>query len=409
MAELTDFAVILLLVAGAFALAILVTPLARVLPIPAPALFLVAAAVASDIWPELRDDISVRTVERIAVVALIVILLNGGMDIGWRQFRAAAGPILALGIAGTFITAGVLAVAAHVVLGLDWRLAGIVGAALAPTDPAVVFSVLGGREIEGRSGSALEGEAGVNDPAGIALMIGVIELATHDDATGWVIVREFAVEMSIGLAFGLAAARLVPLLGRVRLPSEGLYPVFVAVMAGALYAVTSLASGSGFLAVFVAGLFLGDASVPYKREIERFQGSLAGLAEILVFIALGLTIDITHLSAETWLHGIALWLILAVIARPLAVVLTLAWSSLTGRERLFIAWSGLKGAVPILLAAFAILGGVNGANRTYGVVFVVVLLSVVVQGTLLPWVARRLGVPIREHTSDQPAASTLGA
>jgi cell volume regulation protein A len=395
MSELTDFAVILLLVAGAFALAILATPLGRLVPIPAPALFLVAAALASDIWPALRGDIGVRTVERIAVVGLIVILLNGGIDIGWRQFRAAAGPIVALGIAGTFITAAVLAAAAHVVLGLDWRLAGIVGAALAPTDPAVVFSVLGGREIEGRSGTTLEGEAGVNDPAGIALMIGVIELATHDDATGWVIVREFAIEMSIGLAFGLAAARLVPQLGRVRLPSEGLHPVFVAVMAGALYGITSLASGSGFLAVFVAGLFLGDASVPYKREIERFQGSLAGLAEILVFIALGLTIDITHLSAETWLHGIALWVVLAVIARPLAVVLTLTWSSLTGRERVFIAWSGLKGAVPILLAAFAILGGVHGADRAYGLVFVVVLLSVVAQGSLLPWVARRLGVPIR--------------
>jgi cell volume regulation protein A len=238
----------------------------------------------------------------------------------------------------------------------------------------------------------------VNDPAGIALMIGVIELATHDDATGWVIVREFAVEMSIGLAFGLAAARLVPQLRRVRLQSEGLYPVFVAVMAGALYGITALASGSGFLAVFVAGLFLGDASVPYKREIERFQGSIAGLAEIVVFVALGLTIDITHLSAETWLQGIVLWLGLAVIARPLAVVLTLTWSSLTGREQAFIAWSGLKGAVPILLAAFAILGGVDGSDRAYGLVFVVVLLSVVVQGTLLPRVARGLDVPIDDHS-----------
>jgi cell volume regulation protein A len=395
MPELTDFAIVVLLVAGAFALAILATPLARVLPIPAPALFLVAAAVASDIWPALRDDISVRTVERIAVVALIVILLNGGIDIGWRQFRAAAGPIVALGVAGTFITAAILATAAHVLLGLDWRLAGVVGAALAPTDPAVVFSVLGGREIEGRSGSTLEGEAGVNDPAGIALMIGVIELATHDDATGWVIVKDFAVEMTIGLVFGLAAARLVPQLRRVR-PSQALYPVFVAVMAGTLYAVTSLAAGSGFLAVFVAGLFLGDASVPHKGDIERFQGSLAGLAEIVVFIALGLTIDISHLSAETWLHGIAMWLVLAVIARPLSVVLTLTWSTLTRRERAFIAWSGLKGAVPILLAAFAIIGGVDGADRAYGLVFVVVLLSVVAQGSLVPWVARELGIPIQE-------------
>jgi potassium/hydrogen antiporter len=262
-----------------------------------------------------------------------------------------------------------------------------------------VFSVLGGREVEGRSGSTLEGEAGVNDPAGIALMIGVIELATHDDATGWVIVKEFAVEMAIGVAFGLAAARFVPQLRRVRLPSEGLYPVFVAVMAAGLYAVTSLASGSGFLAVFVAGLFLGDASLPRKGEIERFHGSLAGLAEIVVFIVLGLTIDITHLSGETWLHGIVLWLVLAVIARPLSVVLTLTGSSLAVHERAFIAWSGLKGAVPILLAAFAILGGVEGADRAYGVVFVVVLLSVVAQGSLVPWVARRLGVPIEERSA----------
>jgi cell volume regulation protein A len=394
MPELTHFAIIVLLVGGAFALAILATPLGRLLPIPAPALFLVAAAVASDIWPALREDISVRTVERIAVVALIVILLNGGIDIGWKQFRAAAGPIVAAGIAGTFITAAVLAGAAHWLLGLDWRLAGIVGAALAPTDPAVVFSVLGGREIEGRSGTTLEGEAGVNDPAGIALMIGVIELATHDDATAWVIVKDFTVEMTIGLAFGLAAARLTPQLRRVRLPSEGLYPVFVTVTAGALYAVTTLAAGSGFLAVFVAGLFLGDASLPHKREIERFQGSLAGLAEIVVFVALGLTIDISHLSAQTWLHGAALWLVLALIARPLAVGLTLTWSSLARNELAFIAWSGLKGAVPILLAAFAILGGVDGANRGYGLVFVVVLLSVVVQGSLVPWVARRVDVPI---------------
>ena len=297
MSELTDFAIIVLVVAGAFSLSILATQLGNHLPVPAPAVFLVAAAVASDVWPVLREDVSVRTVERVAVIALIVVLLNGGMDTGWRRFRAAAGPIMAIGIAGTFITAAVLTGAAHWLLGMDWKLAGVVGAALAPTDPAVVFSVLGGREIGGRSGTTLEGEAGVNDPAGIALMIGVIELATHDDATFLVIVQDFAVEMAIGLVFGLAAARVVPALRHVRLPSEALYPVFVAVLAAVLYSVTSLAGGSGFLAVFVAGLFLGDASIPYKTEIERFQGSLAGLAEIVVFIALGLTIDITHLPA----------------------------------------------------------------------------------------------------------------
>ena len=154
------------------------------------------------------------------------------------------------------------------------------------------------------------------------------------------------------------------------------------VLAGALYAATSLAHGSGFLAVFIAGLFLGDARIPYKGEIERFTGSLATLAELVVFVALGLTIDIGGLTARVWLEGIVLTLVLALLLRPLVVVLTLGLARLSWAERAFIAWSGLKGAVPILLAAFALLGGVAGAERLYGVVFVVVLVSVVGQG---PW------------------------
>jgi cell volume regulation protein A len=397
LSELSDFALIVLVVAGGSSLAILATQLGRRLPIPAPVLFLIAAAVASDVWPALRDDVSIRTVERIAVVALVVVLLNGGMDIGWRRFRASMGPIVSLGVLGTFVTAGVMTVAAHVVLGLDWTLAGIVGAALAPTDPAVVFSVLGGREIGGRSGTVLEGEAGVNDPAGIALMLGVIELATHPGASWTVIAGDFAQEMAIGLVFGLAGARLiVPALRRVRLGSDALYPVLVLMLAAVLYAVTSVASGSGFLAVFIMGLVLGDATTPHQRAIERFHGSLAGLAEVTVFIALGLTVDITHLSAQTWRDGVLLGLALAVVARPLTVALTLVRTALSRPERAFIAWSGLKGAVPILLAAFAIIEGVHGADRVYGLVFVAVLFSVLGQGTLVPWVGARLGIPMQD-------------
>jgi potassium/hydrogen antiporter len=395
LSELSDFALIILVVAGGSSLAIFATQLGHRLPIPAPVLFLIAAALASDVWPQLREDITIRTVERVAVVALIVVLLNGGMDIGWRRFRASLGPIVSIGVLGTFITAGVMTVAAHVLLGLDWTLAGVVGAALAPTDPAVVFSVLGGREIEGRSGTVLEGEAGVNDPAGIALMLGVIELATHDDAAWTVIFEDFAREMAIGLVLGLAGARLVvPVVRRVKLGTESLYPVLVLMLAAVLYAVTSIADGSGFLAVFIMGLLLGDAVTPHKGEIARFHGSLAGLAEVTVFIALGLTIDITHLSAQTWLEGVVLGLALALVARPLTVALTLARTSLSLPERAFIAWSGLKGAVPILLAAFAIIAAVDGAQRVYGLVFVAVLFSVLGQGTLVPWVGARLGIPM---------------
>jgi potassium/hydrogen antiporter len=398
MTEISDFASIVLIVTSGFALAVLSTNVTARVPVPAPALFLLAAAVVSDIWPGVYEAVDVETVERIAVVALVVILFNGGIDIGWRRFRASAGPILSLGVLGTFATAGLVAVLAHYVLGFEWMLAGIVAAAIAPTDPAVMFSVLGRREVAGRSGTTLEGEAGVNDPAGIALMLGLVELATHADASFWVVVREFAVEMSIGVALGLLGALvLVPLLRGLRLPSEGLYPVLALVLAGALYAATSLAHGSGFLAVFIAGLFLGDARMPYKGEIERFSSSLASLAELVVFVALGLTIDIGGLSGRVWLEGIVLAFVLAVLARPLVVFLTLGLARLSWPERGFITWSGLKGAVPILLAAFALLGGVAGAEHVYGVVFVVVLVSVVGQGTFVPFVARALTIPMRER------------
>jgi cell volume regulation protein A len=398
MTEISDFASIVLVVTAGFALAVLSTKLTERVPVPAPALFLLGAAVVSDIWPRVYEAVPIRTVERIAVVALVVILFNGGIDIGWRRFRASAAPILSLGILGTFGTAGVVAVVGHYALGFDWILAGVIGAAVAPTDPAVMFSVLGRREIAGRSGTTLEGEAGVNDPAGIALMLGMIELATHADASFWVVVREFAVEMSIGAALGLLGALvLIPLLRVLRLPSEGLYPVLALVLAGALYGVTALAGGSGFLAVFIAGLFVGDARTPYKGEIERFSSALAGLAELVVFVALGLTIDISGLFGRVWLDGIVLALVLALLARPLVVLLTLGLARLSWAERAFITWSGLKGAVPILLAAFAVLGGVVGSDHVYGVVFVVVLISVVGQGTLVPRVARALAIPIRDR------------
>jgi potassium/hydrogen antiporter len=396
MAEIPDFAAIVLIVSGSFALAVVSTKLTDWVPLPSPALFLVGAAAASDLFPELYPHVPILTVERIAVVALVVILFNGGMDIGWRRFRAAAGPILSLGVLGTFATAGIVALFAHYALGFDWTLAGLVGAALAPTDPAVMFSVLGRKEIAGHSGTTLEGEAGVNDPAGIALMLGMIELATHDDATVLVILREFAVEMAVGTAIGLVGALLiVALLRRVRLGADALNPVLALALAGALYGVTGLAHGSGFLAVFIAGLVLGDSRSPYKDEIERFHGALAVLAEIGAFVALGLVVSFGALTLGNWVEGLLLLLVLAFVARPLVVATTLAPFSLRRNEVVFVAWSGLKGAVPILLAAFAVLAEVDDARKLFDIVFVVVLVSVVGQGTLVPWVARALDIPMR--------------
>ena len=402
MRELTHFGLAILAVGAIVLLAVLSNKVSERIPVPAPAIFLLAAALTVHFWPNLGRRVSVLTVERVAVVALILILFDGGLRVGWRRFRAAAVPITVLGVFGTFTTAALIALAGRYLFDFSWTGAGILGAALAPTDPAVMFSVLGKREVGGRTGTILEGESGVNDPVGIALMVGMIEFATHADATFWVVVREFAVEMSVGLAVGIAGAWVV-LQGirRIRLANPALYPLASLAAAGLIYGVAAVAHGSGFLAVFVAGILIGDAEYPQRHNVERFHTSLASLAEVVVFVGLGLTVHEVDLS-PVWQDGILIALVLAFLARPIGIAPFLAPLHLRRGERVFVMWSGLKGAVPILLAAFALLQQVGGSERIYGIVFVVVAFSVIVQGGTVPFAARRLGVPMRlVHGDDE--------
>ena len=397
MHDLTSFGLTILLVAGALSAALLASKLSARTSIPSAAFFLVAAALASDLYPSLV--LSISTVEKVATVALIVILFDGGSSIGWRRFRAAALPIVSLGVLGTFATAGLIAVFAHWVLGLTWV------TAVAPTDPAVMFSVFGEREITGRTGTILEGESGANDPVGIALMLGMIELATHADASFWIVVRVFAEQMSIGLAIGVVGGLFERrLMQRVALPSAGLYTLRTLALAGLVYGVAAVAHGSGFLAVFVAGLIVGDVRAPFTAEIRVFQDGLAALAEIVVFVALGLTIDLSGLTSAHWIDGLLLAAFVALVARPIALAPLLAPARLRAGERLFVMWGGLKGAVPILLAAFALGRHVEDAQRIYETVFVVVLASVIVQGGTIGVAARRLGVELRAMPRGEPSA-----
>ena len=393
---LTSFGLAVLVVSGALLAALFLAKLSARLAVPSGAVFLVVAAVASALFPSLV--VRVETVERIATVALIVILFQGGSSIGLRRFRPAAIPIASLGVLGTFACAGLIAAFAHVAFGLGWLTSGLLGAAVAPTDPAVMFSVLGDIEIQGRTGTILEGESGANDPVGIALMIGLIELATHANASFWIVVRVFSEQMAIGVAFGiaggLAATYLMP---RIALPSPGLYTLRTLALAGVVYGVTAVAHGSGFLAVFVAGVIVGDLEVPFKHEVEVFEEGLAALAEIVVFVALGLTIGISSIGLARFGEGLAVAAFLALLARPLVVGSLLFPVKLSVGERLFVIWGGLKGAVPILLAAFAVAANVHDARRIYQIVFVVVLASVVVQGSTIPPAARRLGVEMRRQ------------
>ena len=403
MHDITHFGLIVLLAACGFGAALLASKASARTSIPAAAIFLVAAALLSDAFPAL--ELSTETVERIATIALIVILFDGGASIGWRRFRVAAAPVTALGVAGTFATAGVATLFVHWALGLGWIASGLVGAAVAPTDPAVMFSVLGDREVAGKTGTILLGESGANDPVGIALMLGMIELATHAHATFWLVVREFALQMSIGLAIGLAGGVAVgAVMRRVSLPSAGLYTLRTLAGAGLVYGLATVAHGSGFLAVFVAGLVVGDVRVPFESESTIFSEALSSLAEIVVFVVLGLTVSISALGAGRWGEGLLLAALLAVVIRPLAVWPLLLPTGLRAGERGFVVWGGLKGAVPILLAALALQRGVRDATEIYELVFVVVLASVVVQGSTVPLAARRLGVEMRRLTSRAGAA-----
>jgi cell volume regulation protein A len=404
--SIDDFGLAALLASAALAAAIYGRVVAERFAIPTAAVLLVAAAILSDLFPDLGDVLSIEAVQWVTSAALIVILFDGGLHIGLRRFRAAVVPIGVLGVVGTFATAALVTVAAHYLLDLSWTISGLIGAAVAPTDPAVTFSVLGGKEIRGRAGTILEGESGFNDPVGIALMIGMVELATTQGGSFSLVVEEFLVEMGVGLAVGILGGLLVlRLMRRVALPDRSLYPLRVLALAGLLYGAAALAHGSGFLAVFVAGIILGDAAAPHKGEMERFMGTLANLGEIAAFVALGLTIDLAFIADEgLWLDGLLLAVLLAFAIRPLVVTPLLVPVRLTWGERSFVVWSGLKGAVPILLASLAVVGDTNYAQEIYAIVFVVVLFSVVVQGTGVPIAARVCRVPMRSASRGGEAA-----
>ncbi|WP_328769800.1 cation:proton antiporter domain-containing protein [Streptomyces sp. NBC_00286] len=365
--------------------------------IPAPAFFLVTAAVAVDLFPALRK-LSMATVQDIVTVALVVLLFQGGMEIGWRRFRPEAGAILSIGVLGTFATAALVAGAAHLLLGLDWRPALLLGTALAPTDPAVVFSVLGRRTITGRPGVLLPGESGANDPVGIALIAGLLGTSAGSaldtaEHTALVFVQEMAIGAAMGAAGGWA---LKVVMRKVPLPAEGLYPLRTLAGAFTVYGLTTVAHGSGFLAVFVAGVLLGDVRAPYKKEIERFHTALGSLGEIVAFAVLGLTVPLWTFTAEgAWTDGLLLAVLLVFVARPIVMGVLLSRMRLRAGERVFLAFTGLKGAVPVLLGSYIVSSGVADADRLYDVVFVVVVFSVIVQGSLVPTVARLCRVPMR--------------
>jgi cell volume regulation protein A len=391
-----DFGVVVLAIGLVGLAAVLSNRLSARIRIPAPAFFLVAAAVAAELRPH-AAALPIAAVQHVVTVALAIILFDGGMHIGWRRFRAAAGAIIWAGVAGTLVTAAGATLAARLLAGLDWRMSLLLGTAVAATDPAVVFSVFGRREVAGRVGTLLEGESGANDPVGIALLTALLGASGAAGGIAVHVIVIFALQMAVGAAVGLAGgAGLLALMRKVPLPSEGLYSPRVLTGALLIYGVAATAHGSGFLAVFVAGILIGDAPAPYKKEIRRFHSSLASLAEIVAFVMLGLTVKLSGLgNGEAWAAGLGVAALLAFVIRPVVAGLVTLPIRLSAPERAFFLWTGLKGAVPILLGSAIAESGAPGAARAYEIIFVIVGFSVIVQGGLVPTLAGRLRIPLR--------------
>lgn len=394
--EDTTFTMIVLICAAVVVAAVFSNRLTRLLRVPAPAAFLVLAAIAALSLPAFGA--SARLVdERVVSIALVFILFDGGMHIGWRRFRTSLGAIAWIGIAGTAVTAAAIAAVAHFLFGFDWASSLLLGAALSPTDPAVVFRVLGQREISGRSGTILEGESGANDPVGIALMVTLLGVT----GSGWQAIGSgvgaFTLQLAIGAIIGIGGGlALTWVLRHGHLADEALTSIFPIATAVLLYSLATVLGGSGFLAAFIAGILVGDLRAPYKREVERFTSGMANLAEIAVFILLGLSIRLGDvLQPDVLLTGFAIAGLLIFVIRPVLVGLLIVPIRLRLGERAFVLWAGMKGAVPILLGMFILGSGVAHANRLYAIIFIVVLVSVLLQGGLVPLFARLFRVPTK--------------
>lgn len=323
--------------------------------------------------------------------ALAIILAEGGLTTNWRDIRPAMPLAMALATIGVGVSIGVVGVLTHVILDVPWRLALLVGAVLASTDAAAVFSVLRRLPLPTRLAGALEGESGLNDaPAVIAV---TLLSTTGGDMPGpgsiiADILYELAAGGAIGVAVGLAG---VYVLRRVSLPASGLYPIAVLTLALGSYAAASLVHASGFLAVYAAGLVLGNGKLPHRPTTRGFTESVAWVAQIGLFVMLGLLEDAARLPAVL-VPAIIVGCILVLVARPLSVLASTVWQKVGWREQGLLSWAGLRGAVPIVLTTIPMSAGVPSATRLFDLVFVIVVLFTLLQGPTLPWVARLLGI-----------------
>ena len=329
--------------------------------------------------------------EMLGLSALVLILAEGGLTTNWAHTRAAAPAALSLATVGVVVSVMVVAVAAHWLLGLNERDALLLGAVLAPTDAAAVFSVLRKLPLPPRLSGMLEGESGLNDPPAVLAVTLLSEVGQHAPAPALIVgqvVYQLAAGAAIGFAVGVLGAQA---LRRMALPASGLYPIAILALIMAGYGAASLAHASGFLAVYVSALVLGNVRLPHGPAIRGFAEGVAWLAQIGLFVMLGLLASPARLPAQI-LPAIVAGSVVVLVARPAAVIAATLPLRVPLRQQAFMSWAGLRGAVPIVLATIPMSAHVPGATRLFDIVFIIVVINTLAQGPTLPWAARRLKV-----------------
>lgn len=344
--------------------------------------------------------------------ALILILAEGGLTTRWEKMRPSVPAAAVLATVGTCVSVGVVGVASRLILGLDWTLALLVGAVVSSTDAAAVFSVLRQVPLPGRLVGLLEAESGFNDAP---VVIAVVALTGAAAGTGahpswWWLLGEAVVELAVGAAVGLAVGRVgVWVLARVALPASGLYPIAVLGLAFAAYGAASVLHGSGFLATYLCGLVLGNVRLPHGAAVRGFAEGVGLLAQIGLFVLLGLLANPARLPAQV-LPAVVIGMVLLLLARPLSVLASLGLFRVPLREQAFLSWAGLRGAVPIVLATIPMAQALPGSTRLFDLVFVLVVVFTLLQAPTLPLVARRLGIGADVSTTNLDVdSSPLGA
>jgi cell volume regulation protein A len=381
--------------------AILLSALSQRFGVPALLVFLAVGLFATELPGAPVGIIGAQTAALVGNLALAVILLDGGLRTRVATFRMVAAPALVLASAGVLLTAALAGALAVLLLGFDWRYGLLLGAIVGSTDAAAVFALLrsGGLRLNERVAATLEVESGINDPMAVFLTVAAIELIRLPTSGVPSLLSMFALQLGVGLACGWLLGRLLAeLIARLRV-TEGLYTLLIQSGGLAIFATTNLLQGSGFLAIFVAGMIVARRRVHVTEDVLRVSDGLAWLAQAGMFLILGLFAEVKDLLTVAP-AALAIGIGLIVLARPLAVAAVLAPFGYAPREIAFIGWVGLRGAVPIVLALFPLLAGLADATLLFHITFFTVLLSLLLQGATLPLSARLARVTV-------PASSTI--